>query len=156
MTLATLAIHTESWLQEELGAQRALLLALEKIDAAARAGSGAGIESGTRDLAELVALAGPREARRHALLARLAGELGLPLAQLTLTKVAQRLDAAALETTRLAGLRTELREVAARVLKAGRALAAVARYHRGLLTEICELFLSQAPEGERHLLDARA
>ena len=36
MTLETLAIHTEAWLQEELGAQRAVLTVLERLEAAAR------------------------------------------------------------------------------------------------------------------------
>lgn len=155
MTLATLAIHTEAWLQEELGAQRAVLTALEQLDAAARAGSSAEVETGARALAGLLATNGAREARRRALLGRLSGELGLPARELTLTRLAERLDAAQLETHRIAGLRTELREVVAAVLRVGRRLAAVAKYHRGLLEDLCQLFLADAPAGAGHLIDAR-
>ncbi len=156
MTLATLAIHTEAWLQEELGAQRAVLAALEQLDAAARAGSSSEVEGGARALAGLLALAGARDARRRALLGRLSGELGLPAQQLTLSKLTEQLDIAQLETRRITSLRADLREVVASVLRVARRLAAVAKYHRGLLEDLCQLFLAEAPAGERHLIDARA
>ncbi len=156
MTLQTLAIHTEAWLQEELGAQRAVLAVLERLDGAARAGSSAAVESGAQELAGLLALGGAREARRRALLGRLGGELQLPARDVNLTKLSARLAAAGIETQRITALRAELREVVARALKAGRRLAAVAKYHRGLLEELCQVFLAEAPAGERNLIDARA
>lgn len=160
MTLETLAIHTEAWLQEELGAQRAVLTVLERLEAAARSGSSAEVERGARELSGLAALAGPREARRRALLARIAGALALAPAEVTLSKLAAHLVGARVETGRLAALRAELRGVVAAALMAGRRVAAVARYHGGLLEDLSRLLLAEAPgsaaSGERHLVDARA
>jgi hypothetical protein len=156
VTLATLAIHAEAWLQEELAAQRAVLAALGRLDGAARGGATRELETAASELERTLARAGEREVRRGALLARLAGELGLPASEVTLSKLAARLAAASVETKRLETLRAELRVAVAAVLKSGRRLAAVAKAHRGLFDEVCRSFLAQAPAGAEHLIDARA
>jgi hypothetical protein len=165
MTLTTLVIHTEAWLQEELGAQRALLAALERIEAAARTGNGADLAERGQELEALLAPAGMRELRRNLLLQRLATNLGAPAGELTLTKLSARLVSAGIETQRLEGLRAELRGAVAATLRAGRRLAALSRYHRGVLEELCQLLTSGAPGSgtsgigasgqEAHLVDAR-
>ncbi len=153
--LATLAIQTEAWLQEELAAQRAQLALLDKLEGAARAGRTAELEREAHELSVLLCGASAREARRRALLGRLAGALALPARELTLSRLAAELARAGLETARLAALREELREVVAAGLKTGRRLAAVAKYHRGLLEELCQVFAAEAPAGAGNLVDAR-
>lgn len=154
MTLTTLVIHTEAWLQEELGAQRALLAALERVEGAARGATGAELEQRGRELEQLLAPAGPRSARRDLLLSRLATGLGARAGELTLTQLSARLSGAGLDTSRLDGLRAELRTAAAAVLRAGRRLATLARYHRGVLEELCQL-LGSGTADQNHLVDAR-
>lgn len=156
MTLATLAIHVETWLQEELGAQHDLLVSLARIEAAARAGSSAELESSGRELEVLLARTGPREARRSALLSRLAAALELPPQDVTLSKLFARLAEARVDTSRLESMRGELRALARSVVEAGRRLAALAQYHRGFLEELCQLLRVGSPGTEGHLVDARA
>ena len=151
MTLATLAIQTEAWVQEEIDAQLQLLTALTQIETAARAGGSAQLEHGGRELEALLSVAPVREARRRALLARLAPELGLPLAMVTLTRLVAHLRTAALDTQRVESLRSELREIVAAVLKIARRLAALAQYHPGFFDELCALFAragSTPPSGD--------
>ena len=157
MTVAALAIQAEAWLQEELEAQRALLAALERTELAARGTAAAELERCGLDVAALAALAPPREARRRALLARLARELALPAQGLNLTRVCAALAARAIDVQRLERARLEVRAVAAAVVKTSRRLCALASYHRGLLEELCQLFLAGAPAAAGgHLVDARA
>ena len=155
MTLTTLAIHVEAWLQAELGAQRSILAALARIEAAARAGSSAELASSGHELEGLLAPAGARDGRRAALLAKLATALDLPLQGVTLSGLFARLSTAEVETTRLERARVELREVVVSVVKAGRRMAALAQYHRGLLDELCQLLCAGSPSPEGHLVDAR-
>ena len=156
MTLATLAIHAEAWLQEELGAQRAILAVLTTIEAAARAGDTTELTSSGRELERLLAGSGARDGRRAALFARLAAALGLPGEGLTMTKLCARLAAQGIDTTRLEPMRAELREVVRSVLQASRRMAALAQYHRGFLEELCQLLRVGSPGSEGHLVDARA
>lgn len=159
MTLTTLTIHAESWLQEELGAQRALLASLASMEAAARTGSSAELERSGRELAALLAPVGERDGRRRVLMEKLALQLALPRQAVTLARLSTSLRDAHVETSRLDQLRAELREVAGAVVKAGRRLAAVAQVHRGILEELCSLLSSGAPgkSGDLggHLVDAR-
>ncbi len=156
MTLTTLAIHVETWLQEELGAQHAILATLSRIEAAARAGSSTELASSGRELEGLLAQAGARDGRRAALLAKLAGALDLSPRGVTLSRLFARLSEARVETTRLEGMRSELRAVVRSVLEAGRRMAVLAQYHRGLLEEICQLFQAGSIGPEGRLVDARA
>ena len=156
MTLVTLAIHVETWLQEELGAQHEILASLTRIEAAARAGSSADLASSGRELEALLARAGARDARRTALLAKLAAALELAPQGVTLTRLFTRLSEARVETSRLESMRDELRAVTLSVVEAGRRMASVAQYHRGLLEELCQLLRVGSPGHEGHLVDARA
>jgi len=151
-----LAIQAEAWLQEELEAQRALFQVLTRTEAAARGAAGPELERCGRELAALVALGAPREARRRALLGRLAGELGLAPPAVNLTRICAALAQRGLDAQRLQNARGELRAATAATVKLSRRLCALAQYHRGLLDELCQLFLADAPaEGGGHLLDAR-
>ena len=151
-----LAIQAEAWLQEELEAQRTLLQALTQTEAVARGTSGAELERCARELAALVALGAPREARRRALLGRLASELGLAGQDLNLTRICAALGQRGIDAQRIQNARGELRTATAATVKLSRRLCALAQYHRGLLEELCQLFLADAPaEAGGHLIDAR-
>jgi hypothetical protein len=154
MKLATLAIQAEAWLQEELCAQRALHEALARTERAARSRDGdlAGCEP---ELRALLVQAAPRDARRRALLARLASVLSLPVAAVTLTRVTTAVEVEGLDGTRLAGLRAELRAVAASVVRTARRLSVLARVHRELFEELCTA-LQNAAGGQPAIVDAEA
>jgi hypothetical protein len=155
--LATLAIHAEAWLQEELGAQHALAAVLERIERAARAGSSADLARSAQELEALLGGAPGRDARRRVIGMRAASELGLAAEVPTLAALATRLAAAGVDVARLDALRAELRAAVAAGLRASRRLAALAQYHRGVLEELCQLLLADAPvQGGGHLVDASA
>ena len=156
MTLTSLTIHVEAWLQEELGAQRSILVVLSRIEAAARAGSSGELASSGHELESLLAQVGTRDGRRAALLAKLAAALGLAPQGVTLSRLFTRLSEARVETARLESMRSELRAVVRSVVEAGRRMAALAQYHRGLLEELCQLLRAGSPSHEGHLVDARA
>ena len=154
--ITTLAIQLESWVQEEIAAQARLAEALATLEGAVRAGQSAPIAKAGSTLEAELAGAPAREARRRVLLGRLGAALGLPAQGLTLTRIAARLEAEKVETTRLAGLRAELRTTVAGVARSARRLAAVAQYHRGLLDELCRTLLDQSDaSASGQLVDAR-
>jgi hypothetical protein len=155
MTLTTLAIQAESWLQEELATQQALLAALERIEAAARSGSGVELEQRAAQLADLLVPAAARDARRTAFLQKLGASLGLAPREVTVTTLVARLATDGISAQRLETLRAELREAVTSVQRCGRRLAALAQYHRGVLEELCRLLGSSAPGSAGHLVDAR-
>jgi hypothetical protein len=155
VTLATLAIHAEAWLQEELGVQRSILDALARIETAARAGSGAELAGRGHELERAIAATAQRESRRAALLAKLASALGLAAREVTLSGLFARLAGEGIEIARLESLRSELREAVTAVLRTGRRLAAVAQYHRGFFEELCQLIAPGHPDDQGRLVDAR-
>lgn len=155
MTLATMTIHTEAWLQEELGAQQALLAGLARVEDAARTGSGADLQQRGAELQTLLARSGAREARRQHLLEKLARAMKLEVEEVTLTKLIARLAAAGIDAQRLERSRAELREAVQAVGATSRRLAAMAQYHRGVLEELCQALVAGAPRGAGHLVDAR-
>ena len=155
MRLATLAIQAEAWLQEELGAERALLELLRRAESAARTGSGTELECCRGDFDGWLGANGARESRRTALLEKFGVALAVPTRAVTLTKLVERLRTAHIDTQRLDGLRAELREVATTVARTSRHLAAMAHYHRGLLEELCQSICAESGRPDGHLVDAR-
>ncbi len=153
MTLEAFAIQSEAWAQEEIGAQRILLAILERIERAAGSGDREALGRGAAELEGALAQAPARDARRRALLGRLSAALGLAAGTVTLSQLLARLAQAGLEERRLAALRAELRAVVASVVRASRRLAALARYHRGLLQELGGVWLAR--EGGGALVDAQ-
>jgi len=154
--ITTLAIQLEAWVQEEIAAQSKLAHTLAALDVAVRGGDAAALaRSGTELEAEL-AMVPAREARRRALLGRLGTALGVAPKQLTLTRLAARLEEERHDTARLTGLRNELRTVVAGVVRTARRLAAVAHYHQGLLDELCATLAGNTVGAESgRLVDAR-
>lgn len=155
MSVTTLAIHTEAWLQEELGAQQAILAALLRTEAAARSGASAELELCRHELENLLQPAGTRASRRNALLRKLSEATAIPERGMDLTKLCAHFEGVQVDTQRIQRLRSELRRVATSVVTAGRRLAAMAQYHRGVFEELCQALLSGAPDGQNHLIDAR-
>ena len=89
-----------------------------------------------------------------------ANALGIAPTALTVTEIADRADTYGVDTTRLRRLREDVREEAAAVLKRGRRVASLARYHQGLLNELMGILFDQPgatlTDGRPHLLDAEA
>jgi hypothetical protein len=155
MSLTTLAIQTEAWLQEELQSERALLELLQRMEAAARRGSGDELARCALEVTTQLDGGTARHVRRTTLFARLAAALAVPVQSLTLTRLAAKLRSERIETARLEVLRDELRAATSEALRASRRLAAMAQYHRGLLEELCQLLQGEAPRSDGHLVDAR-
>lgn len=157
MTVQSLVIQTEAWAREELAAQGRLLAVLEAQERAIAANdTQALVESGAAVQAELAT--GPtRERRRRALTQALAAQWAVPKDALTLGVIAERAASDGIDTAALRKLRGELRDVSARVLRRGRRIAALARYHQGFLNELLQL-LDRNAEGNRGatLVDATA
>lgn len=150
--LTTLAIHVESWLQEEIAAQSALREALNRTEAAVRTGGAPELNAAGQRLQELLATSGVRESRRRVLISKLASELGVAPREVNLTRLARELAARGVDSGRLAGLRTELRGLVAEVVRTGRRLEAVAQYHQGLFEELYGVLIPERPgdqAGER-------
>ena len=79
---------------------------------------------------------------------------GVAAETLTLTSIADRADAEGVATSGLRQLREELRSAGALVLRKGRRIAAMARYHQGLLAEIMGVLLAN-PTGDALLSGGR-
>ena len=75
----------------------------------------------------------------------------------TLGALCAFLESRGADVSRLRERREELRAAAAAVVRAGRRLAAIARYHGGLLEELCAaLVRREIPNEEGVLVDAEA
>jgi hypothetical protein len=158
--LQALVHRTEAWLREEIGAQGRLAVVLDAQERAIRDGNAAALaeSAGTLDIELRAGM--PREGRRRELARELARVTGAQAETLTLTTIAERAAAAGADTLGLVRLREELRGATASTLRRGRRLAALARYHQGLLNELF-LVLAGSPEGGRSearvtLVDATA
>ncbi|MEW6073608.1 MAG: hypothetical protein AB1726_13575 [Planctomycetota bacterium] len=147
MNLQALLNKTECWAQQELAAQQRMLELLGRQEAAIAAGSAAEIvASGEAIQAHL--RAGPaRENHRQELVRRFAQAWGVAPGTLTLQGIAERAEAAGLAAGRLRRAREELRDAGASVLRRGRRIAAMARFHQGLLSELLGVFLSAGGAG---------
>lgn len=154
--IATLAIQLEAWVQEEIAAQSKLARTLEALDAAVRGGDAAAVARAGTELEADLAVAPAREARRRALLGRLGASLRVAPKELNLTRLVARLEEERLDTSRLSGLRAELRTIVSGVVRTARRLAAVAHYHRGLLDELCATLAGNKDGADAgRLVDAR-
>jgi hypothetical protein len=142
MTTQALIIKTESWTQQELQAQARMLELLDAQERAIAEGSTKGISLyGEKIQAHL--RSGPiRERRRMELMHRFAATWGIAAGTLSLGSIAERARAEGVATVRMERLREDLRRTTAQVLRKGRRLAAMARYHQGLLGEIMEVLLT--------------
>jgi hypothetical protein len=134
--LAGLLIQLEAWAHEELAAQRELARLLEEQQGAVARNDGGALAASDGRIRDRLRSSAARDRRRTQLLERLASELGVARGTLTLGSLVARAESLGLPVAGLRGLRGELREACARVLRLGRRLAAVARSHRALLDEV--------------------
>lgn len=125
----------EDYLREELEAQARLdALLLEQERALTRAEGSELAERSRAVERELARSTGPAAMRKE-LIAELASHWEVEAGALTLSSVIERLGAPA---EHLAPLRKELRSATARVFRRARRIAAAARYHQRLSSEILE------------------
>ena len=152
-----LVIKLTSWAQEELGAQRRMHALLAEQERAVRAIDSPAITASGARIEEEIAGALSRERRRTRLLKGLGQAWGVDPNALTLASVCER---AGDDAAGLLKLRGELRDEAARAVRLGRRITALARYHGGLLEEVMQVLVGEAGDGTEKragvLVDAEA
>ncbi|MEM7307064.1 MAG: flagellar export chaperone FlgN [Planctomycetota bacterium] len=150
----------QTWLQEEVAAQRSMRALLTDQERAIRATDTVALEETGRGIERELAAASRRERRRSTLLTGLGQAWGVDPGALTLTSIGERLGIASPETERILRLRAELREETALVVKLGRRIAALARYHGALLADLMHALLGvgddRPAEDDGMLINARA
>lgn len=155
--LQSLLNHLVAGVREEILAGERTLELLECQQHAVIARDHAGLSAATRSLAEHLATAPQRSARRERVLARLGAAWGVPASVLTLSSVAERAGAGA---EPLLAERSELRRVTAEVVRENKKTAALLLLHRRVVREVLDLFLTDEDgkpvEGEGTLVDAEA
>jgi len=156
MKVNGLVIQVESWAREELAAQKAMATLLERQEQAVSSNDTDGVLE-TTEAVRVHMEGGPsRDRRRRELIGRLASAFGVAHATLTLGSIAQRAEALGVPVTGLLAVRAELRDETARVLRLGRRISSVARYHQGFLNEVLSILAPEKDEADRPvLLDAR-
>jgi hypothetical protein len=101
-----------------------------------------------------------RERQRSQVIAEFARAFGVPVHALTLSSIAERAEAAHEDVSGLRRLRDELRDCVAAVVKTGRRIAALARYHQEVLGDLLQVLSSSGMEGQAPrdgaLIDAEA
>jgi len=156
MNVNALVIQLESWAREELAAQRAMALLLERQEQAVSSNDTDALLQITAEIRAHLGSSTERDRRRRELIGRAARAFGVTANTLTLGSIAQRADAQGVGVEGLRSIRAMLRDESARVLRLGRRIAAVARYHQAFLNEVlCLLAPEQGETDQPVLLDAR-
>jgi hypothetical protein len=159
MNLSSLMIRLEAWIQEELGSQARMIELLDAQEKAIVVGDGPRlIELGEEMDEELGAKPG-KSRNRTALLAGFGSAWSVLPETLTLSSIADRCEQEGLSAERLRALRNELRSSTAELLKIGRRIVSLAKYHQGLLSELRGTLFTdleeRVPGTDAHLIDAR-
>lgn len=136
MKLEALVIQLEAVVQEELNAQARMLELLNAQKSAVALGGSPDVRRAADAIEGALATEPGRGRRRAALLEQLARHFGVRAGTLTLTSIRDRAAAEGVAIDRLDRLRQELRRATADVLRAGRQITAVARYHQGVMEEV--------------------
>jgi hypothetical protein len=101
-----------------------------------------------------------RERKRTQVIAELARAMRVPSGTLTLSSIAERAEAAGEDVATLKKQRDELRKNVAAVVKTGRRIAALARYHQDVLSDLMQVLSSSGMEdhapNDGSLVDAEA
>ena len=137
--------HFQTWLQEEIAAQRSLATLLERQLNAVRRSSTEDVSSAVKDLEAELRGGTRREMKRKALTDAFSKATSLPTTALTLGRIVEILGEKGVPTQPLSQLRRELRDTVAGVLKLNRRIATLARYHQGLFNEVLGV-LAEAAE----------
>ncbi|MEZ5977547.1 MAG: hypothetical protein R3F34_04945 [Planctomycetota bacterium] len=155
MKEARLLPRLEAWAQEELGAQQALLRALEAHERSLGRGTPEEIETTVRAIGEVDPRGSARRGELDAILRELAAAWKLASGTLTLGSVAERFEE---RGARLARLRTELRRAVVEVRERSRRVALVSRQQCAIVSKVLETVLGKdGLEGIRGaVVDSRA
>jgi len=149
--------HLVAGVRKEIEMGERTLELLERQQHAAIARDHAELSAATRSLAEHLATAPQRSARRERVLARLGAAWAVPASVLTLRSVAERVGAGA---EPLLAERSELRRVMAKIVRESKKTAALLLLHRRVVREVLDLFLTDEHgnpvEGEGTLVNAEA
>ena len=148
--------RTEGWAKEEIGAQGGRLGILDDQREAIVKGNATALDETGKRLERELSGGGDRERRRKECLSAFARTWNVASQGLTLVSICERIG---VEAERLLALREELRRTVAQVIKRGRQIAAIARYHRGLMDDVMQILLGDvSAEGDRRgaLVDAEA
>ncbi len=101
-----------------------------------------------------------RHAKRTLIFQKLGEAWSVAPGTLTLSSIVERATRDGVDVDRLERLREELRDATREQLRRGRRLAAMARYHQGVLAELMEMVFGATskagPEGRVPLIDAQA
>lgn len=147
-----------AWAKDEAEAQGRLLELLKAQEEAIRRGHTAEVHASGEALQGELPSGAARERKRTQLIGELARALRVPAGTLTLSSIAERARTAGEDVATLEKQRDELRKNAAAVVKTGRRIAALARYHQDVLADLMQVLSSsgmedQAP-GDGALVDA--
>ena len=157
MNIPGLVIQMEAWSREELAAQKALLALLDRQEQAVSKNDTEELTAVSEEVQAHLKKNTGRDRRRQELVGRLATAFGVSAKTLTLESIAQRASDLGIPTDGLLASREELRKESAKVLRTGRRIASIARYHQAFLNEVLRIFAPDDDEAkEPVLLDARA
>jgi hypothetical protein len=152
-------IRLEAWIQEELGVQARMIELLDAQEKAIVAGDGPRLFELGAEMDDELRAKPVKSKTRNALLTGFAREWNVLPETLTLSSIADRCEQGGLSVERLRTLRGELRRSTAELLKVGRRIVSLAKYHQGLLSELRESLFTdleeRVPGGGAHLIDAR-
>ena len=159
MTLEKLLIHTQAWAQEEIAVQGVLFGILARQEEYIRVGNTTAVGACGEELEALLADRPARDRRRAALLEAFGRLFGVPAETLTLASILTRAGEAGADISKLAALREELHQRVTAVGAASRKIAALARYHQGLMDDVVLALAGDDGSGPRPagvLLDTEA
>ena len=149
-----------AWAKDESEAQARLLTLLTAQEDAVRRGHTADVRISGEALERELPGGAEREHRRSRVIAELARALRVPAETLTLSSIAERAGAAGADVTTLRKQRDELRSNVAAVVRTGRRIAALARYHQDVLADLMHVLSSSGMEDhapqDGALVDAEA
>lgn len=148
--VAVLVRQLESYLQEELDAQRRVCECLTAQRDELLRSTPAAARGFVERLETQLAKAPARAQRRHDLVRKLATQFGVATGTLTLSSIVERLGA---EGDRLARMAHELRDATRDCALAARKLAALSRLHARLNDEILDAVLSLRGAGASRSID---
>lgn len=158
--LQSLVLKLESWVQEEIGAQRRMVDLLAKQEAEIMACRPEEVSACGKAIEGELSTVPGRERRRREVVEALARAWGLGSGVLTVSSVCVRLDEAGIDATRLRRMRDDLRDATAKALRLGRRISVLARYHGELFQEVVGVLVGNpaGSQGEQHrgaLLDTQ-
>ena len=147
MDFGSLRNHLLGWARDEVAGQRRLLATLELQEEATIAHDVGRVDEHTAAIQAELGRAPGRAERRETLVQALAAHWNVPASVLTLTSIAERLGP---EGESLLQVRSDLRDIAARVARQGRRLGRLLSVHRQLARETIEILLTDEQGNPLH------